>query len=133
MADDPGFQKQCDEPFNAMALSLAWELDGQESEADKWRERAAKALDSQGADERRLAKILRATEPPSLDVIPRLAYGAGRQALICALLAERFPAKRADFLAAAAKYNVRRVPPYQLVKLAIETPNTAKSKSTATK
>ncbi len=80
-----------------------------------------------------LATILRATQPPPPEGIQRLIYGAGRQALICALLAERFPAKRAEFLATAAKYNVRRVPPYQLVKLAIETPTTANSKSAATK
>jgi hypothetical protein len=131
VADDAGFEKLFDDPFNAIALSLAWELAGQKAEADRWRERAAKALDSQGADERRLATILRATQPPPPDVIQRLIYGAGRQAMVCALLAERFPAKRAEFLATAAKYNVRRIPPYQLVKVAIETRTTANSKSAA--
>ena len=57
----------------------------------------------------------------------------GRQAIVCALLARRFPAMRKDYLAAAARYNVRRLPPYQLVKLAIEAPTPAKSPTTATK
>jgi hypothetical protein len=50
----------------------------------------------------------------------RLVIGPESQALICAVLAERFPARRAEYHAAAARYNVRRRPPYQLVARALE-------------
>jgi tetratricopeptide (TPR) repeat protein len=119
-AGDAALRKLLDEPFDALALSLACSLEGQESESAGWRERAAGGLEKMGPDERRLSKVLRSISPPTPDEIPRLAFGSARQALICAWLAERFPEKQARFLALAAKYNLRRMPPYQLVRVAIE-------------
>ena len=42
------------------------------------------------------------------------------KALLLAVLGQRFPAKRAEYHAAAARFNVGRKPPYQLVRRAIE-------------
>jgi hypothetical protein len=65
-------------------------------------------------------KILNSSDPPVMTEIERLLVGTGNQALLCAVLAERFPARRAEYHAAAARYNVRRKPPYQLVVRAIK-------------
>ncbi len=55
----------------------------------------------------------------------RIIVGPDNQALLCAILAERFPARRAEYHSAAARYNVRRKPPYQLVLRALERKVTA--------
>ncbi len=84
-----------------------------------------------GPDTRRVTAILRSKEPPKLQEIERIILGVRRQAVVCALLAWRFPAMRKDYLVAAAKYNVRRLPPYQLVKLATESQDKTKPPKTA--
>jgi tetratricopeptide (TPR) repeat protein len=117
-ADDAALQKLFEDPFHVLAVSLGLALEGKADEATAWRQRAAKSFESKGQEARRVAAILRATEPPTMDQVARVTFGSSRQALICALLAAMFPARRADYLAAAEKYNVRRGPPYQLVKLA---------------
>jgi hypothetical protein len=60
-----------------------------------------------------------------MDDLARIVLGPDKQALVCALMAQRFPAKRAELLAAASRFNIRRTPPYQLVQRAIEDFSTA--------
>jgi hypothetical protein len=121
--DDASFRTLFDDPFHAIAVSLAWDLEGKKDEAAAWRERAAKGLDGKSTEFRRVAALLRATEPPTMDQMARITFGSTRQALLCAVLAEKFSARRAEYLGAAAKYNVRRVLPSQLVELVIKTRN----------
>ena len=130
-AGDAAFAKRFEDPWDLLAVSLAWQLEGREQEAASWRERGLAKLDTMGPDARRVTAILRAGQPPSLEEIGHIILGPRRLAMVCALLAERFAAKRAEYLAAAARYNVRRVPPYQLVRVAIESRDPTKSPATA--
>jgi hypothetical protein len=130
-AEGASFRKLLDEPRFALAVCLGWELEGKSEEAARWRERAIKALDAEGRDSRRIATMLRSTQPPATDEVARFAFSSARQPLVYALLASKFPARRGEYLRAAAKYNVRRAPPYQLVKQAIEAGTPPKSPNTA--
>jgi tetratricopeptide (TPR) repeat protein len=128
---DPALQKLFDEPWEMLAVSLAWDLEGRGAEAEEWRRRGLDKLERMGPALRRAAAVLRSPGPPPIEELSRIAVSSRRQALACALLAQRFPARRADYLAVAAKYNVRRVPPYQLVRLAIEARTAPQSSTTA--
>ena len=117
---DPAFGKLWDDPWEVLATSLGLGLEGKQAEALRWRERAIGALESQGTETRLAAKVLRSREPAALTGIERVLVSPGNLALLCAALAERFPAKRAEYQTAAVRYNVRRNPPYQLVLRALE-------------
>jgi tetratricopeptide (TPR) repeat protein len=129
--DDPALKKFLDEPWEMLAASLAWDLEGREAEAAEWRRRGLDKLERMGPSSRRAAAMLRSSAPPPVEGLSLVAVGPRRQALACALLAGRFPEKRSEYLAAAANYNFRRVPPYQLVRLAIAAPTAPKSPTTA--
>jgi hypothetical protein len=117
---DPAFSTLWDDPWEILAVSLGLDLEKQKDEALRWREKAIGKLKSMGPEMRLAGKILNSSEPPVMTEIERLLVGTGNQALVCAVLAERFPARRAEYHAAAARYNVRRKPPYQLVLRAIK-------------
>lgn len=129
--DDPALRKLFDEPAEILAVSLSWSLEGEEKEAAEWLKRGISRLEHMGPDSRRLAAMLGSTAPPNPDEMRNIVLGPRRQALACALLAERFPSKRSEYLAAAARYNVRRAPPYLLVRQAIESRTSTRSPSTA--
>ena len=131
VVEDATFRKLLDDPFHAIAVSLAWDLEGNKDEAAVWRERAAKSLDGKSTEFGRVAALLRATQPlrPDRDGTDHVRIGPTGAAL--AVLAGKFPARRAEYLATAAKYNVRRVLPSQLVKVAAEQWNPPGPSSTA--
>ncbi|SIO67935.1 hypothetical protein SAMN05444166_8470 [Singulisphaera sp. GP187] len=113
--DNKAFAKLWVEPWNAVALSLALSLNGQAKEADDWRERAARTMESQGVEDGRAAVLLRAAEPASIAEIERVVVDADETALLCVALGRRFPAKRDEYHAAARRYNIQRKAPYQLI------------------
>ena len=114
-AADPSFSKLWDDPWNTLSLSLGLGLDGQNDDAARWRERAISKLETLNPESRRAAKVLHGRQPAGMTELSRVIVGTENQALICAVLAERFPAKRKEYHAAARRYNMRRNPPYQLV------------------
>jgi tetratricopeptide (TPR) repeat protein len=120
VAADATFARAWDDPYCLLAESLGLDLAGEPEEAARWRERACRELETLTADTRRVAKALEAPGPVPLDVLDRVYVGPEQRALIFAVLAARFPAKRAEYLAAAARFNVRRKPSYALVRRAIE-------------
>ena len=122
---DPEFSALWEDPWQLLAVSVGLALEGQKDEAIQWREKAILKLEALGTEMRLAAKILKSPEPPGMTEIARVLVGSGNQALLCASLAQRFPAKRAEYQAAAARYNVRRTHPYQLVLRAIESTATA--------
>jgi hypothetical protein len=129
--EEPALRKHLDEPWDILAVSLAWSLEGKSKEAGEWMKRATAMLEKMGPDLRRLASMLGSTVPPRPDDVTSLFLGPRRQALALALLARRFPAQRTAYLEGAARYNLRRVPPYQLVRQAIEAGASTASPSTA--
>ncbi len=122
---DTTFVTLWDDPWEILAVSLGLALEGQKDEALRWREKAIVKLEAQGPETRLAAKLLNSPDPPAMTEIARVLVGSGKQALLCAALAQRFPARRAEYHAAAAQYNVRRTTPYQLVLRAIENGKTA--------
>jgi tetratricopeptide (TPR) repeat protein len=117
---DTSFEPALQGPWPALAVALALALDGDEAGASSWRERACKELDKLTPDYRRAAAILRADAPTSLADLNRVFLEPGEKALVLALLGTRFPDRRPEYFAAAAKFNVRYIPPHHLVRRAIE-------------
>ena len=72
-------------------------------------------LDSLITDFRHAARLLRAADPPPVDGFAHISLEADDRALIFAFLATRFPARKAEYAAAAARFNISRKVPYQLV------------------
>ena len=120
VAANPSFEKNWENPLISLALSLELSLEGQPEESARWRERAIKKLESATPLIRPAAKFLASSEPPALTDLSRLQIEADDKALLCAALADRFPAKRAEYQAAASRYNILRQPPYHLVSRAIQ-------------
>ena len=116
---DPVFEKLWSDPWTTLAVSLAFELDGQAKQAAEWFDRGCKNLESLPKDLRRTAQFLRAIDPPSVESFTHISMGSDDRALVFALLGRRFPAKKAEYDAAAARFNISRKFPYQLVRRAL--------------
>ncbi len=127
VADDPGFAKVCEDPWNALALSLALSLDTKDDPA-RWRSQAVEKFQAGAADWKRIAKIVGAAEAPSLKDLAQLHARPAEKALLVAALAARFPAKEGDYLPLAATMNVRRTPHYHLVRRALDRKEPPKKK-----
>jgi hypothetical protein len=108
------------DPRVALALSLALYLENQPDEAARWRDRAIATIENMSRDGRRAGKILGAPSPTPVADFDRLTIEPDMKAVILLLLAERHPAGRDDYVAAAKRFNVRRRPPYHLLRLAID-------------
>lgn len=109
-----------EDPWNALALGLALEQAGRTEEAKPWRDRAAGALAGMMREEREAAEVLGADRPPALDDLHRIIITPQNKALLLATLAGRFPERRAEYLAEAERFNMRRIGFYPLVKRAID-------------
>ena len=112
---------QTDHPWMATGIALGLALEHKDDEAQKYLERAAGLVEARSQEDKAVAVLLRATEPPSLAAIQRVAALPAEKAVLLALLAERFPMQRAAYRQEAARFNLRRSPPYLLVRRAIET------------
>jgi tetratricopeptide (TPR) repeat protein len=117
---EPSFAKVWEEPFNALAMSLALRLAGMDDQAARWRDRACAMLDTLTSDTRHAAAVLRAKSPVPLQDLDHVLLDPQAKALLLAVLAEQFPANRASYQALARRFNIRREPPYHLVERAIE-------------
>lgn len=121
VAADTSLEQAWVEPWLILGVSLGLALEGQAAEADRWRERACARLDAQTPESRKLAAVLRAAEPTALADLAHIHADVEDRALLLAVLAQQFPSRRAEYRAAAASFNVMRLPPYLLVRRAIET------------
>jgi tetratricopeptide (TPR) repeat protein len=120
VASDRAFDAALEDPWLDLAVSLGLSVEKNPNDAARWRELAIQRLNSSSSELRQVAKALGAAAPATDHDLSRILISAELKALVLAVLAERFPAKRAEFLAAAARFNVRRRAPYQLVRRAIE-------------
>lgn len=119
VAADESFEPLWANPWMALAVSLGLDLEGRPEDAARWRERACRTLDSSGLEARRVAKVLRAAGPTPAGALVLVSVDPAERALLLAVLGERFPAQRAEYRAAAARVDVRRIPPHHLVRRAI--------------
>ena len=117
---DPALQQSLEEPWNALAVSVAFGLASNQAEGAAWREKACTALDKLDADSRHAAAFLRAEKPLKNSQFDDLVLEPSFKALLAVAMAQRFPEQKAEFVAIARRLNVRRMPPYQLVRKATE-------------
>ncbi len=120
VTSDASFASVLEDPRTALALCLELYLEDQPQEAVLWRQRAARNMESAGRDIRRAGEVLESTSAPVTAELDRLLIEPALKATILLLLAERFPAKRPEYVARAATFNIRRNPPYLLLCNAIE-------------
>jgi tetratricopeptide (TPR) repeat protein len=111
--------KQGGDPWLAVALSLGLSLDGQQDKADQELALACGKLAEIFGENVKAAQILRAREPTPVEALSRLSIDAGPRSLIFAVLAQRFPSKKDDYIAGARRFNIEHKPPYHLVRAAI--------------
>jgi tetratricopeptide (TPR) repeat protein len=119
-AEDPDLKSTWDDPWNALALSLALQLDGAAEEATAWRGKALEAMRREHGDLKRAAQALSADKPPTVASLSNISVRPHEKPLLLAALAGTFPAQASEYRALAAKLNVRRTPPYLLVQRALE-------------
>jgi tetratricopeptide (TPR) repeat protein len=120
LANDPTLEKALAEPWNAVAVSVAFSLQGNEVEAANWRERACARFHEQTATMQRVAAVLRGPTAPTQDQLNAIVLHPGAKALLLASLSLRFPDQKRSLAEQARKLNVSRKPPCQLVRQAIE-------------
>ena len=109
-----------DDPWVAAALALGLMLEHKDAEARATLDRVTALLDARADEDRQVTDFLRASDPPALDAIRRAYATPPEKAVLLAILAARFPAHAAEYRAEAARFNVRRFPPYLLVRQAVE-------------
>ncbi len=117
---DAALQKQLEKQAGALAVSLAYSLAGNQAEAAAWRDRACAAMDRGDGDDRRAAAMLRGPQPPSAKQLDEFRDQPNMKALLVAALAARFPQRQNELAATARRLNVGRLPPYHLVRKAVE-------------
>ena len=105
-----------------LEVSLAYSLSGNSDEADQWRLRACEKMEAEGLEDRVAAKWLKGEQPPSDDELNEITLSIAETPLYLASLAQRFPVRKAELKRRAERVNVSRLPPYLLVKTAIEQP-----------
>jgi tetratricopeptide (TPR) repeat protein len=121
-AEDPKFAALREDPLNLLAMSVGFGLDGKPEESARWREKAARKLGEVGGatDMGKAAKLLNASEPPSIKDVHQIYLPLPDKTILLAALADRFPAMREVYLAEAARFNVTRKPSYRLIRKIIE-------------
>ncbi len=117
---DSGFSRILGDPRIAPCVSLALALENQPDEAARWRDTAIANMKTAARGMRRAAEILAQASPSSSAEFDRLYMDADLKAVVLLLMAERHPERRSEYVASAARFNVRRKPPYHLVRQAIE-------------
>jgi tetratricopeptide (TPR) repeat protein len=114
-ADDPAFAKVWEDPWAALALSVAFRLGGQADDAARWWDRARAKMNEYG-----VAEVMGAANPPTLEAVSGVHLTIQDRALLLAALAGRFPAKQKEYLALAAALNQHRISPYLVVRQAVD-------------
>lgn len=117
------FDKIIDDWHERLGLSVAYSLAGNQAQADEWRTKACDKLKESGdADERRAAALLQNENPPSDNDLDEILLRINDTALLLTAAAQRFPDRKTELNQRAARLNVSRLPPYLLVKKAVEHP-----------
>jgi hypothetical protein len=119
-ADDEALKEALTDPWNALAVSIAWSVASDSGKACSWREKAAAALDRLDADSKRAARLLRVANPPGKAQLDDVALNPFHKSLLVVALIDRFPQDKASLAPIARNLNVGRYPPYHLVHRAID-------------
>jgi hypothetical protein len=117
-----GFDKVIDEWSATLAVSLAYSLAGNPTEADAWRMRACDKLREGDADQKRAASFLQRDDAPTSGELDEIVLRINDTPLFLATLAQRFPDHRTELNQRAQRLNISRQPQHLLVKKAVEQP-----------
>lgn len=105
-----------------LAVSLCFNLEGKQTEADEWLSRACDDLKKNDHDARRAAALLQGDTSPTMDDLDEITLNVSETPLLLAVLARKFPEKRSELNQRAERLNISRHPPYLLIKKAIAQP-----------
>ena len=117
---DPAFSGILADPRFALSASLAFVMENQPDEASRWRDTAIANMANASRGMRRAAQILADAAPTPAAEFDRIQMDADWKAVVLLIQGERHPAKRSECLASAVRFNVRRRPPYHLIRQGIE-------------
>ena len=108
-----------DDPWNALAVSLSFDLAGDRPEADKWREKASPAWSvwTWAPSVRPTCSAAKSSPLPS--DLEQIVVGARENPLLAAALATRSPSQRTELAGLARRLSVSHLPPYHLVRKAL--------------
>jgi hypothetical protein len=103
VANDKSFAQLLEEPWNMLAVSVVYELNGQHGQSSAWRARAADTLSLLGQEEIAAEKLLLADTPPTKQQLDELGLDPNDKSLLLAVLALQFPAQRDELAGMARK------------------------------
>jgi hypothetical protein len=106
-------------PWDALAVSVSFDLSRNRPEADTWRQKACSGLEGLDISAKRAADLLRRPKAPPPSGLEEVVVAAKEKSLIAAALALRFPDQRAEFAGLARLLSVTHMPPYHLVRKAL--------------
>lgn len=106
-AGDAAYAEHVQDPWNALAVGLSFELAGQPDVAKIWRLKAADSLASLDFDEARAAELLRADGPPAPGAFEEISLLPPEKALLIAALAARFPEQHSELAPLAEHFDVQ--------------------------
>ena len=90
-ANDATLAALLENPWNALMLSLSYDIAGEANEAQKWRETAAAGLAKLDYDGVAAAEMLNSNVPPTMDQVANLGTDPSDKTLLLAVLARHFP------------------------------------------
>lgn len=103
------------DPFDVLALSVAWHAAGDESQSLATRNQAVALLGAGRSDFVAASELLQRTEAASPAEIMDVSITPQETALLLIAVAQKFPARAPEFLAAARPLNASRQFPYHLI------------------
>lgn len=105
---------------DALAVAVGWNMAGNQSEADKWKQLAITSLLKSGEAAAPLVNALNAKMPPAIDAMSFSGLEAQDHSLVFAWFALQFPERSKPYAEMAKRFNIRRMFPYHLVKRVLE-------------
>jgi hypothetical protein len=105
-----------EEIYMVLAVSLAWSAAHDESQAEVWRQKAAKLLAASSPDEVRAAALLDKNAAVTKEATDTVVLDSKPKAILLAALGAAHPDHHDELFAAARKLNVARDFPYHLVR-----------------
>lgn len=108
--------------FEKLAISLAYSLAGNPTEAEAWLSRACEKLREGDSDQQRSAALLQRATAPTSDELDEIILRIIDTPLFLAALGQRFPDHKSELNARAKRLNISRNSPYLLVKQVLDQP-----------
>ncbi len=105
-AADEELAETLDDPWKALSLSIALDLQDQAQPATQWREKACDTLSQRDYGEALAARLLRGGQAPTIEELNDVVLLPGEKALLACGLAARFPDAQTQYLDVADRLAV---------------------------